>query len=96
MGIIAWIIIGLLAGAIAKAIVPGKQGGGIVSTLLLGVVGGIVGGLIGGAISGEGLTGFTLWSLLLAVAGSVLVLFAWEFLTKRMGAGHHLGRRRTV
>jgi len=94
VGIIAWIIIGLLAGAIAKAIVPGKQGGGILSTLLLGVVGGIIGGLIGGAISGKGLTGFTLWSLLLAVAGSVLALFAWEFITGKRG-GHTL-RRRTV
>ena len=92
MGIIAWIVIGLLAGIIAKAIMPGKQGGGFFATLLLGVVGGIVGGLIGGAISGKGLTGFSLWSLLLAVAGSMLVLFVWELATGKRG--HHI--RRTV
>lgn len=80
MGFIAWIIIGLIAGAIAKAIVPGKQGGGIFATLLLGIAGGIIGGLIGGAIAGKGLTGFSLWSLILAVAGSVLLLFAYEAL----------------
>ena len=93
MGIIAWIIIGLLAGFIAKAIMPGKQGGGFFATLLLGVVGGIIGGLIGGAIAGKGLTGFSLWSLLLAVAGSVLVLFLWELVTGKRGGTLH---RRTV
>jgi len=85
LGFIAWIIIGLIAGAIAKAIVPGRQGGGIFATLLLGIAGGIIGGLIGGAISGKGLTGFSLWSLFLAVAGSVILLFLYEFLVGKRG-----------
>lgn len=75
MGIIGWIVLGLVVGAIAKAIMPGKDPGGILVTLLLGVVGAFVGGLIGNWIFGVGIDRF--WSLstwLLAIAGSVIVL----------------------
>ena len=58
MGIIGWIILGLIAGAIAKAILPGTQGGGWLITLLLGVVGALLGGFLGSAIFGVGLEGF--------------------------------------
>ena len=58
MGIIGWIILGLAAGAIAKAILAGNQGGGWLITLLLGVVGALLGGFIGSAVFGIGLEGF--------------------------------------
>ncbi|MEP6481943.1 MAG: GlsB/YeaQ/YmgE family stress response membrane protein, partial [Rhodoglobus sp.] len=58
MGIIGWIILGLIAGAIAKAILPGTQGGGWLITLIVGVVGALLGGFIGSAIFGVGLGGF--------------------------------------
>jgi len=83
MGIIAWIILGLAAGAIAKAILPGTQGGGWIITLLLGVVGAILGGFLGSAIFGVGLEGFfdiTTW--LLAIGGAVIVLLIYGLVTR--------------
>ena len=83
MGIIGWIILGLLAGAIAKAILPGSQGGGWVVTLLLGVVGALLGGFIGGAIFGIGLENFfSIQTWLVAIAGSIIVLLMWGFVTR--------------
>jgi len=58
MGFFAFLILGLIAGAIAKAILPGRQGGGWVITLILGVVGALLGGLIGSALFGTGLQEF--------------------------------------
>lgn len=75
MGIIAWIIFGLIAGIIAKLIMPGRDGGGFFLTCILGIVGAVVGGWlatmfgIGGSISG-----FNLHSFLVAVVGAILVL----------------------
>ncbi len=83
MGFIGWIVLGLIAGAIAKAIKPGEQGGGWLATLLLGVLGAIVGGWLGSAIFGVGVEEF--WSLstwLLAIAGSLLLLVIWGLVTR--------------
>lgn len=83
MGIIAWIILGLAAGAIAKAILPGTQGGGWVITLILGVVGALLGGFIGSALFGVGLEGFfdiTTW--LLAIGGAIVVLLIYGLVTR--------------
>ncbi|MFJ3956848.1 GlsB/YeaQ/YmgE family stress response membrane protein [Arthrobacter sp. NPDC090010] len=84
MGFIGWIVLGLIAGAIAKAIMPGKQGGGWLATLLLGVVGALLGGWIGSAVFHVGLNEF--WSLstwLLAIVGSLIVLFIWGLITRK-------------
>jgi uncharacterized membrane protein YeaQ/YmgE (transglycosylase-associated protein family) len=75
MGIIAWIVFGLIAGVIAKLIMPGRDGGGFILTCILGIVGAVVGGWlatmfgIGGTISG-----FNLHSFLVAVVGAIVVL----------------------
>ena len=83
MGIIGWIVLGLLAGALAKAILPGRQGGGWIATLVLGVVGALLGGFIGSAVFGVSLGGFfDLRTWLLAVGGALLVLVIWGFVTK--------------
>jgi uncharacterized membrane protein YeaQ/YmgE (transglycosylase-associated protein family) len=75
MGIIAWIILGLLAGLIARAILPGKDSEGLFATLLIGMAGAIVGGLIAEALGWEGLGSFfDLRTWILAVAGSALLL----------------------
>jgi uncharacterized membrane protein YeaQ/YmgE (transglycosylase-associated protein family) len=75
MGIIAWIILGLLAGLIARALLPGKDPDGLIATLVIGVVGAIIGGLIAEALGWEGLGSFfDLRTWILAVAGSALVL----------------------
>ncbi|MHA7227872.1 GlsB/YeaQ/YmgE family stress response membrane protein [Glutamicibacter soli] len=84
MGFIGWIVLGLIAGAIAKAIKPGEQGGGWLATLLLGVVGAILGGWIGSALFNVGVDKF--WSLstwLLAIGGSLIVLVIWGFITRK-------------
>jgi uncharacterized membrane protein YeaQ/YmgE (transglycosylase-associated protein family) len=83
MSIIGWIVLGLIAGAIAKAILPGKQGGGIIITLILGVVGALLGGFIGSALFGVDISEF--WSLstwLLAIGGSIIVLLIYGALTR--------------
>ena len=87
MGVIAWIVFGLIAGAIAKLIMPGKDPGGIILTIIIGIVGALVGGFIGGALFGVGMRGFfhvSTW--LLAIAGSLIVLFVWGLITKRRTA----------
>ncbi|MFJ6419272.1 GlsB/YeaQ/YmgE family stress response membrane protein [Paeniglutamicibacter sp. NPDC091659] len=84
MGFIGWIVLGLIAGAIAKAIKPGEQGGGWLATLLLGVVGAILGGWLGSLIFHVNISEF--WSLstwLLAIGGSLIVLILWGLLTRK-------------
>lgn len=83
MGILGWIVLGLVAGAIAKLILPGTQGGGWLITLVLGVVGALLGGFIGSAIFGVGLEDF--WSLqtwIIAILGSILVLLIYGLVTR--------------
>lgn len=84
MGFIGWIVLGLIAGAIAKAILPGRQGGGWIATLVLGVVGALLGGWIGSALFGEGVDEFfSISSWLLAIGGALIVLIIWGFITKK-------------
>ncbi len=85
MGILAWIVLGLIAGAIAKAIMPGNDPGGIVVTMIIGIIGAFIGGWIGSAITGTGLEGFSLWSLLLAVVGALLLLWIYRMATRGKG-----------
>jgi uncharacterized membrane protein YeaQ/YmgE (transglycosylase-associated protein family) len=78
MGIVAWIVFGLLAGALARAIFPGRQPGGLLMTLALGLVGAVVGGFVGSLLGVGGVEGFTIGSLLVAIGGAVLVLLVYE------------------
>lgn len=87
MGIFAWIILGLIAGAIAKLILPGKQGGGWIVTLLLGVVGALLGGWLGSVLFNAPLEDF--WSIqtwLLAIGGAIVVLLIWGLIFGRKRA----------
>ncbi|EJF4402642.1 GlsB/YeaQ/YmgE family stress response membrane protein [Salmonella enterica] len=83
MGIIAWIVFGLIAGVIAKLLMPGRDGGGFILTCILGIVGAVVGGWlatmfgIGGSISG-----FNLHSFLVAVVGASVVLVIFRLLRR--------------
>lgn len=84
MGIIGWIVLGLIAGAIAKAILPGRQGGGWLGALVCGVIGALLGGWIGSALFGEGVDKFfSLSSWLLAIGGALIVLVVWGFISGR-------------
>ena len=74
MTIIYWIIFGLIAGSIANFIAPNSQGG-IVGSIVLGIIGAVVGGYLGQRFFDVGVTGFNLMSFIVAVAGSLLVIF---------------------
>ncbi|WP_353933116.1 GlsB/YeaQ/YmgE family stress response membrane protein [Okeanomitos corallinicola TIOX110] len=81
MNIIAWVILGLLAGAIAKAIYPGSQGGGILSTMILGIVGAFIGGTLF-TLFRTGTLQFTAATLsipgvLVAIIGSIIAIYLW-------------------
>lgn len=87
MGFLGFLLLGLIAGAIAKLILPGKQGGGWIVTLILGVVGALLGGWIGSAIFGVGVNEFfSLSSWLLAIGGSIIVLLVYGLITGRRSA----------
>ena len=73
MSVIAWIILGLIAGFIASKIVN-RQGAGILLDLVVGIVGAVIGGWIMTGIAGIGVTGLNLWSLLVAVIGAAVLL----------------------
>lgn len=84
MGILGFLVLGLIAGAIAKAILPGNQGGGWLATLVLGVIGAIVGGWLGSIVFNRGLNDFfDLQTWIVAILGSLVVLVVWGFVTKR-------------
>lgn len=78
MGIFAWIIFGLIAGVVAKLIMPGKDPGGFIITILLGIAGALVGGFIGSALGFGKVTGFNLGSFVIAVAGAILLLWLYR------------------
>jgi len=82
MSVLAWIVLGLIAGFIGSKIVN-KSGQGMVLDIVLGIVGAIVGGIIFSLFGATGVTGFNLWSLIVAVIGSIVVLWAYHALTGR-------------
>jgi uncharacterized membrane protein YeaQ/YmgE (transglycosylase-associated protein family) len=82
MGILLWAVFGLIAGVIAKFLMPGKAPGGIIVTIVLGIVGAVIGGFIGAQLGFGDISGFDLRSMLLAVGGGVLVLFIYGLVTK--------------
>ncbi|MEK6337234.1 MAG: GlsB/YeaQ/YmgE family stress response membrane protein [Acidobacteriota bacterium] len=96
MGIIGWIIFGLIAGIIAKAIMPGRDPGGCIITILIGIAGSLIGGFIGRALFGYGQTygdsrdlsqpGF-LMSLVLAVVGAIILLALYRLISGRKTQG---------
>ena len=77
MSILGWIILGLIAGFIASKIVN-KQGEGLILDIVLGIVGGIVGGFIFTRLGATGITGFNLWSMLVAIIGAIIVLVLYH------------------
>jgi uncharacterized membrane protein YeaQ/YmgE (transglycosylase-associated protein family) len=89
MGIIGWIVLGLVAGAIAKAIMPGDDPGGIIVTMLIGIVGAIVGGLIASALDiGDLDEFFDIGTWLIAILGSLLLLAIYRMVAGRGTTGH--------
>lgn len=95
MGILTWIVLGLVAGAIGKLLMPGRDPGGWIVTMLLGVAGAFVGGFIGRAIWGSnGVDGFNMGSIGLAVLGSVVLLFLYRLFVGRRSTTTYTGTGR--
>ncbi len=86
MGIISWIILGLVAGALAKWILPGKDPGGIIVTIVVGIIGAIVGGYIGTLLGFGEVTGFNFRSLIIAIIGSIVLLLIYRVVMRRKQA----------
>jgi uncharacterized membrane protein YeaQ/YmgE (transglycosylase-associated protein family) len=85
VGVLVWIIVGLIAGVLAKIAMPGPDPGGVILTVVIGIAGAIVGGLIVNAVLGrQGLTGFDLPTILVATLGAILLLTVYRFVTRRV------------
>ncbi len=85
MGIISWIFLGLIAGALAKFIMPGKDPGGFFVTILIGIIGGIVGGFLGTFIGLGKIESFDLGGIIIATAGAILLLIIYRMVAKSRG-----------
>lgn len=87
MNILAWIVLGLIAGAIAKAIYPGRQGGGILGTLILGVIGAFVGGTLYSFLTTGSFAlasaGLSIGGIVVAVLGALVALFIYYAVSRR-------------
>ncbi len=83
MGFVSWIVLGLVAGILAKVIMPGRDPGGLIVTILLGIGGALVGGYIGTRLGFGSVSGFDLRSLAISVGGAVLLLFLYRLLKRR-------------
>jgi uncharacterized membrane protein YeaQ/YmgE (transglycosylase-associated protein family) len=88
MGFLTWILLGLVVGALAKLFMPGDDPGGIIVTILLGIVGAFLGGFIGSALGVGSVTGFNMMSILLAIVGAVILLAIYRLVVRRPHHGH--------
>ena len=82
MGILAWIVFGLVAGALAKFIMPGKDPGGVIVTILIGIAGAVLGGFIGSYLGFGGVSGFDPRSLGIAIVGALVLLWLYRMMKK--------------
>jgi uncharacterized membrane protein YeaQ/YmgE (transglycosylase-associated protein family) len=83
LGILSWVVFGLIAGVLAKFLMPGRDPGGFVVTILLGIAGAIVGGFIGTLIGFGSVGGFDVRSLLIAIGGTMVLLAGYRMMQKR-------------
>ena len=83
MGIISWIVVGLIAGILAKLVLPGDDPGGVIVTVLIGMLGAVVGGLVVSLFGGMGVTGSNVWSILVATLGAIILLALFRLVAGR-------------
>jgi len=81
LSIIGWIVLGGLAGWVASMIVGTNARQGLLGNIIAGIIGAFVGGFVLNVFGGAGVTGFNLWSFLVALLGAVIVLFIWRAIT---------------
>lgn len=85
MGIISWIILGLIVGALAKWIMPGKDPGGIIITIVIGIVGALIGGFLSSLVGLGTVTGLNLGSIIIALVGALILLWLYRMVKGRAG-----------
>lgn len=78
MGILAWIVLGLIVGVLAKWIMPGNDPGGLLITIVIGIVGAMIGGFLSSALGMGEVTGINLGSIVIATLGSLILLFGYR------------------
>jgi uncharacterized membrane protein YeaQ/YmgE (transglycosylase-associated protein family) len=84
VGILAWIVVGLIAGILAKIAMPGPDPGGIILTIVIGIVGALIGGfVVNSLLGGPGVTGINLSSILVATLGSIIFLAIYRLITRQ-------------
>jgi uncharacterized membrane protein YeaQ/YmgE (transglycosylase-associated protein family) len=83
VGLISWIVVGLIAGLLARWVTPGPDPGGIIVTVLVGMAGASVGGFVVGILGGGGATGLNVWSILVATIGALILLFLYNLIARR-------------
>ncbi len=83
MGILSWILLGLIAGAIAKALHPGRDPQGCLITMFIGIIGAVIGGWVATLLGWGRVDGFNFYSLLVATAGAVILLAIWSAVSGR-------------
>lgn len=83
MGIISWVVLGLIVGAIAKFILPGRDPGGLIVTSLIGIAGAFIGGAVSSTLGFGAFTGFNLRSIVIAVGGAILLLIGYRLIRVR-------------
>lgn len=83
MGVLSWIILGLIAGAVAKAILPGSANSGCIVTIIIGILGAVVGGWIGAELGWGKVDEFSIRTLLMSILGSVIILSVYALLRKK-------------
>jgi uncharacterized membrane protein YeaQ/YmgE (transglycosylase-associated protein family) len=86
MKLVGWIVLGGLAGWVASMIVGNNKSQGLLGNILVGIVGAFLGGWVFGLLGGSGVTGFNIWSFVVAVVGAVIVLLIWTAITGRKKA----------
>jgi uncharacterized membrane protein YeaQ/YmgE (transglycosylase-associated protein family) len=74
IGIVSWIAVGLIAGILGKLIMPGRDPGGFLLTIVIGMIGALVGGFVVQLLGGTGPTGFSIWSILVVTLGAIVLL----------------------
>ena len=82
MGILAWIVFGLIAGVLAKFIMPGDDPGGFIVTTIIGIVGAVIGGFIAVQLGWGDVTGFDVRSFVIAIIGALILLFGYRLLKR--------------
>lgn len=85
-GVITWIVVGGLAGWVASLIMKTDKSQGLVGSIVVGILGALIGGFVIGLIGGSGFTGFNIWSFVVALVGSIILLFIWRLISGRKEA----------